>query len=183
MGGGQTLRISLLLLCLVHLGLSAAVRALAPFPPLIQSLQIQKRATTTALREGCFPRPGEKAGCRCTTKDPNGHDVTKILETDAECAIKHDPQQIDNKKAVLEELKTDVANLKDGCYPRPSNIGCRCTEKDADGHDVAKIYETDAECRTDAEPVERKKRDEEAVGHHEGEQQKRRPPLTSFTCR
>lgn len=35
------------------------------------------------------------------------------------------------------------ANLKDGCYPRPgNNQGCRCSEKDANGHDVAKIYNT-----------------------------------------
>ncbi|KAI6206823.1 hypothetical protein M3Y94_00957900 [Aphelenchoides besseyi] len=142
MSGIKMIRNLILFVCLIQLGLSATVR----------------RDATAGLRDGCFPRP-KSDGCRCAEKDKDGKEVSKLYETTAECTLKHDPQQIENKKTVLDELKTDVANLKENCYPRPSNIGCRCTEKDSTGHDVAKIYETDAECRTDAEPVERKKRD------------------------
>jgi hypothetical protein len=52
-----------------------------------------------------------------------------------------------NKAKLNEELREKVEGLREGCFPRPKGVGCRCVEKDAEGHDGEKIFETDAECK------------------------------------
>uniref|UniRef100_A0A1I8BNH8 Thyroglobulin type-1 domain-containing protein n=1 Tax=Meloidogyne hapla TaxID=6305 RepID=A0A1I8BNH8_MELHA len=58
-----------------------------------------------------------------------------------------------------EEFNKKFGNLKDGCFPRPKGMGCRCTVKDQDGYDREKIYETEAECRENIPSGPRTKRE------------------------
>lgn len=55
-------------------------------------------------------------------------------------------QTAENKKALNEEFKEKYGQLKENCFPRPGK-GCRCTEKDASGHDKEKLYDSDADCK------------------------------------
>ena len=52
-----------------------------------------------------------------------------------------------NKHQMNEELRQKVADLREGCFPRPSGVGCRCVVKDVQGHDQERIYQNDGDCR------------------------------------
>jgi hypothetical protein len=104
------------------------------------------------LRENCFPRPS--SGCRCTEKNENGEEVTKNYDSMAECGVQHDPAAIEAKKELNKELKETFAGLKENCYPRPGK-GCRCVEKQTDGTEQTKLYDTESECKIKS----RRKRD------------------------
>lgn len=46
-----------------------------------------------------------------------------------------------------EEFKQRVAGLREGCFPRPSGVGCRCVVKNSEGQDLENIYHNDADCK------------------------------------
>ena len=114
------------------------------------------------LKDGCFPR-GSGKGCSCTFKANDGSEVVNTFESDSECKKsvegnfkeinflkqKLSEVQAENKKKLNEEFNEKFGSLKENCFPRPSG-GCRCSEKDADGNEVTKNYNTKAECNVPA---------------------------------
>jgi len=98
------------------------------------------------FRENCFPR-GSGHGCTCSVTNAHGREETVQFDTDEKCKKPVEMQTADNKKALNEEFTQKVAGLRENCFPRPSGHGCRCTEKDASGHDVERRYDSDAECK------------------------------------
>jgi len=105
------------------------------------------------MRENCFPRPG--SGCRCTEKDAEGTEVTKLYDSPADCGVQHDPAAIEAKQELNKEFKEKHGDLKENCYPRPSG-GCRCVEKTEDGSEQTKEYDSESECKAER----RRKRDQ-----------------------
>jgi len=55
-------------------------------------------------------------------------------------------QTAENKKKLNEEFEAKYGGMKDNCFPRPLR-GCRCVEKDANGEEIEKRYEADADCK------------------------------------
>ncbi|KAI1726334.1 Conserved Cysteine/Glycine domain protein [Ditylenchus destructor] len=98
------------------------------------------------FRENCFPR-GSGHGCKCTTTDSNGQEEVITFGTDDKCKKPVEFQTAENKKALNEEFKQKYGGLKENCFPRPGK-GCRCNEKDANGQESEKLYESDADCKT-----------------------------------
>ncbi|CAD5226661.1 unnamed protein product [Bursaphelenchus xylophilus] len=97
------------------------------------------------LKENCFPRPGVKAGCRCTFKNDKGEEQVKLFDNKSECVKPVVVQTAENKAKLNQEFKEKMGGLRDGCFPLPK--GCRCTEKDAQGADIVKKYANIDECR------------------------------------
>lgn len=55
-------------------------------------------------------------------------------------------QTIANKAALNQEFKKTFGGLREGCFPRPKK-GCRCVEKDANGNEETKLYDTPEQCQ------------------------------------
>ncbi|KAE9550012.1 hypothetical protein FO519_006780 [Halicephalobus sp. NKZ332] len=115
----------------------------------------QKRDTAALIkdkfedfREGCFPR-GSGKGCSCTTKSNDGSEVVNTFSDDSECKKSVEETQAENKKKLNEEFNQKFGSLKENCFPAPSG-GCRCTEKDSEGNEVTKKYNTKEECNVPA---------------------------------
>ncbi len=51
-----------------------------------------------------------------------------------------------NRIRVNQEIKQKFGDFKENCFPKPSG-GCRCNEKDANGTDVEKKYDSEEECK------------------------------------
>jgi hypothetical protein len=77
----------------------------------------------------------------------HGHLILK-RETNAE-AMATNPiaQTAMNKHKLNEEFNEKVGEMRDGCFPRPRGIGCRCVVKDAEGHDLERIFNSNEECK------------------------------------
>ncbi|KAF7634731.1 hypothetical protein Mgra_00005879, partial [Meloidogyne graminicola] len=65
---------------------------------------------------------------------------------------------ISNKKELNEEFNQKFKNLRDGCFPRPKGVGCRCVLKDNEGFDREQIFQSNEECREESSTVLRGKR-------------------------
>jgi len=98
-----------------------------------------------SFRDNCFPR-GSLNGCKCTATDGHGQEEVITFDTDDKCKKPVEIQTAENKKALNDEFKEKYGGLKENCFPRPSK-GCRCSEKNATGHEVEKRYDTDADCK------------------------------------
>nr|CAD2167840.1 unnamed protein product [Meloidogyne enterolobii] len=87
--------------------------------------------------------------------------INSILICSQVNAQKAHPKDVEttiNKNFLNIEFKRKFGNLKEGCFPRPKGVGCRCTEKDENGYDREKIFETEAECREENTSGSRKRR-------------------------
>jgi len=122
---------------------------------------VRKRDTASVIqekfanfREDCFPRGS--GGCKCTVKDSAGHEEITTFPTDDECKKPVEVQTAENKQKLNEEFKAKYGGLKDNCYPRPGR-GCRCVEKNENGEETEKRYETDADCKVPASGTRRRR--------------------------
>jgi len=134
--------------------LSCSLLMLAGLLCLTTGSAIHKRDTASVIqekfsnfRENCFPRGS--GGCKCTLKDSSGNEEVSTFNTDDECKKPVEVQTAENKKKLNEEFETKYGDLKENCFPRP-RMGCRCVEKGANGEEVEKRYETDADCKVPA---------------------------------
>lgn len=127
------------------------------------------------FKENCFPR-GSLHGCKCTVTTLDGTEEVKTYDSDADCKKPVESmetpsfydffgiftnftiiftkfysknaflvQAMENKARLNEEFKQKYGNLKENCFPRPKG-GCRCVEKDADGNEVEKKFDSEADC-------------------------------------
>jgi hypothetical protein len=67
-------------------------------------------------------------------------------------------QTAENKAKLNAEFKEKFANMRANCFPRASS-GCRCTEKDENGNEITKNYDSPSECteQHDTTAIEAKK--------------------------
>uniref|UniRef100_A0A7E4ZY21 Thyroglobulin type-1 domain-containing protein n=1 Tax=Panagrellus redivivus TaxID=6233 RepID=A0A7E4ZY21_PANRE len=105
------------------------------------------------FKDECIPR-GVGKGCECTVYKIDGTEDKTNYENDSDCKKAQETITAELKASVLDEFKNKYANLREGCFPRPK-AGCRCAEKDAEGNEVTKLYNSTSECSdVDAATVE-----------------------------
>jgi len=94
------------------------------------------------FKADCFPKPS--GGCSCNERDVNGTEMVAKYDKDEQCKVPLDV--VVNRIHVNEEIKEKFGDFKENCFPKPSG-GCRCNERDSNGTEVEKKYDTDVECK------------------------------------
>lgn len=62
----------------------------------------------------------------------------------------------ENKKALNAQILGLSKDLKENCFPRPGGKGCRCTEKDLNGHEIEKRYDNEEDCKVSSQKRQRR---------------------------
>jgi len=120
--------------------------------PLISALRLQRDVPSEIkskygnFRENCFPK-ATGHGCTCKV-GLNGEETVQFTE-DEKCKTPQEIKTAENKKQLNKEFEKKFGSLKENCYPRPKG-GCRCAEKDAQGTEVERLYDSEVDCNVSA---------------------------------